>query len=261
MRAGSKPPPPEQAELASRSPCGPLRPREPAAPQWTSLTPAHPPPGQQLEPSPPTKSADPALAPTPVLVHSCQRREDVQPGPTHCLPLAVLVASKTRNSASRSAGILRAAHTQRKSYGASSALPHTDSDGPLRGGSQRWALSLGLIICLIQLQTPTQASSEAEFHVFAISIWVSPGKRSSSLAPTESRQDPPTHLSTHPRIYSCIHPLIHPLIRLSVWEGRPSSNASSKPGPVLALRTQKGVGPTHCPEPSLRDMLTFTVAA
>ena len=42
MRAGSKPPPPEQAELASPSPCGPLRPREPAAPQWTSLTPAPP---------------------------------------------------------------------------------------------------------------------------------------------------------------------------------------------------------------------------
>lgn len=211
--------------------------------------PPHPPPGQQPEPCPPTKSADPALAPTPVPVHSCQRREDVQPGPTRCLPLAVLVASRTRNSASRSesAGILRAAHTERKSYGASSALPHTDSDGPLRGGSQRWALSLGLIICLIQLQTPTQASSETEFHVFAISIWVSPGKRNSSLAPTESRQDPPTHLSTHPPIYSCIHPLIH----LSVWEGRPSSNASSKPGPVLALRTQKGVGPTHCPEPSL----------
>lgn len=199
MRAGSKPPPPEQAELTAASPCGPV-------------SQPHPPPGQQREPCPPTKSADPALAPTPAPVHSCQRREDVQPGPTHCLPLAVLVASRTRHSASpsESVDILRAAHTERKSYWASSVLPHTDSDSPLRGGSRRWAPSLGLIICLIQLQTPTQALSAAEFCVFAISIWVSQAREAPpKLLQRVGRIHPPTHLLMHPSTHPSTHPSVH----------------------------------------------------
>ena len=44
--------------------------------------------------------------------------------------------------------------------------------------------------------------------------------------------------------YSDLSRFVHPLIHLSIWAGRLSSNASSKPGPVLALRTQKGMGPT-----------------
>lgn len=188
----------------------------------------HPLPGQQQEPCPPTKTADPALAPTPAPVHSCQRREDVQPGPTHCLPLAVLVASRPRHSASpsESVDILRAARTERKSYWASPVLPHTDPDSPLKGGSRRWAPSLGLIICLIQLQIPTLALSAAEFCVFAISIWCPQARKAPpKLLWRVGRIHPPIYPPTHPSTQASIHSSICPSGQADFLRMRPLSQA------------------------------------